>query len=252
MFYCDVCKRPLKKKISLYGYCLCSKHMHQLLKYGEFLDDIQRTNADLNDYVISEDGKTVIFNVYNQKNIKVAEFIIDFDFIEDVKYHKWRLSHKHVVTGLPARGTQIDLAWLITGITKEQIEAGYVVDHIDGNPLNNRLSNLRICKQSENVRNKAFMSNNTSGFLGVTYRADRDRYDPEIRLNNTRCHLGYCKSVKDAVYKRYFAEKLVFGDFANEHEQTKKFEFTKDLSQKTKDELESIVIKKLQAKGLWQ
>ena len=41
--------------------------MHQLLKHGKFLDNIQRTNNDLNDYVISEDGKVVIFNLYNQR-----------------------------------------------------------------------------------------------------------------------------------------------------------------------------------------
>lgn len=227
--------------------------MHQLLKHGKFLDNIQRTNNDLNDYTISKDGKTVVFDLYNQKNVKIAEFIIDFDFIEKVKYHKWRLSSpNHVVTGLPAKGNQIDLSWLITGITKEQIKAGYVVDHIDCNPLNNRLSNLRICKQSENVRNKHFMSNNATGFIGVTYRKDRNRYDPEIRVVDGRCHLGYCKSFKEAVYKRYFAERLVFAEFANQQEQNKKFDFTRDLSQETKAELEKVVIKKLQAKGLWQ
>ena len=63
MFYCDICKRPIKKKNRLGGYCLCSKHMHQLHKHGKFLDNIQRTNNDLNDYTICSDGKTVIFNL---------------------------------------------------------------------------------------------------------------------------------------------------------------------------------------------
>ena len=252
MFYCDICKRPIKKKNSLGGYCLCSKHMHQLHKYGKFLDNIQRTNNDLNDYRICSDGKTVIFSLYNQRNIKIAEFIIDFDFIEKVKYHKWRLSHSHVVTGLPTKGTQTDLSWIITGITKKQISKGYVVDHIDCNPLNNRLSNLRICKQSDNTPNKSFMSNNTSGFIGVSYRKYKNRYDPEIRFNNVRCHLGYCKDFKEAVYKRYFEEKLLYRSFANKQEQNKKFNFTKDLSQETKAKLEAIVIKKLQSKKLWQ
>jgi len=226
--------------------------MHQLHKYGKFLDNIQRTNNDLNDYKICSDGKTVSFNLYNQRNIKIDEFIIDFDFIEKVKYHKWRLCHSHVVTGLPAKGTQIDLSWVITGITKEQISEGYVVDHIDCNPLNNKLSNLRICKQSDNVLNKSFMGNNTSGFIGISYRKDKNRYDPEIRFNTVRCHLGYCKDFKEAVYKRYFAEKLLYRSFANKQEQNKKFNFTKDLSQETKAKLEAIVIKKLQAKKLWQ
>ena len=81
MFYCDACKRPIKKKENLGGYCLCSKDMHQLYKYGKFLDNIQRTNNDLNDYKICSDGKTVSFNLYNQRNIKIDEFIIDFYFI---------------------------------------------------------------------------------------------------------------------------------------------------------------------------
>ena len=62
MYKCDICGRELKKKISLYGYCLCSKHMHQLLKYGKFLDNIQRTDSDLTDYTINYDTNTVTFN----------------------------------------------------------------------------------------------------------------------------------------------------------------------------------------------
>lgn len=252
MFKCDVCGRELKKKISLYGYCLCSKHMHQLLKYGKFLDNIQRTNSDLNDYKINYDTNTVIFNVYNQKNVKNGEFIIDIDDIEKVKYHKWRLSHSHVVTGLPSKGTQKDLSWFIVGITKHQIECGYVVDHVNGNAFDNRRCNLRICKQSKNVLNKSFMSTNTSGYIGVRYDSAHDRYDPEIRCNNKRCHLGYVKSLQEAVYKRYYAEKLLFKEFANREEQQKKYEYTLDLPQSKKQELRIIVEEKLKSKGLWQ
>lgn len=252
MFHCEICGREVKRKICLGGYVLCSKHMHQLHKHGKFLDTIQRTNNDLNDYVICENGKVAVFNVYNQKNKKIAEFTIDIEFIESIKYHKWRLSHGHIVTGRPATGSQIDLAWLVAGLTREQIDAGYVVDHIDCNPFNNRWANLRICKQADNTKNKSFMSNNTSGFIGVTYRKDRNRYDPEIRFNGIRCHLGQCTSFKEAVYKRYIAEQLVFGDFANSEEQYKKLRFTESLPQHTRELLKSIVIEKLYAKGFRQ
>ena len=127
-----------------------------------------------------------------------------------------------------------------------------VIDHINGNPRDNRKANLRVCSQGENVRNKSFMSNNTSGFIGISYREDRDRYDPEIRLQGQRCHLGYTKTKEEAVYKRYYAEKLVFKEFANSTEQQKKEEFTKNLSAEQKYTLEKIVEEKLQAKGLWQ
>lgn len=249
---CEVCGRETNRTHSLYGYkCVCSKHMHQILNYGHPIDTIQRTNSDLNDYIIK--GKEVIFNVYNQKNEKNAEFIIDKEDIEKVKYHKWRLSHKHVVTGLPSRGNQRDLSWIILDIPSEEIKKqNIVIDHKDGDPLNNKKDNLRICKQSQNSLNKSFMSNNTSGFIGVTYIKNRGYYDPEIRLGYKRCHLGRTKIIEEAVYRRYCAEQILFQDFANKKEQRKKEEFTKNISPKRKEELKKNVEQKLKDKGLWR
>ena len=247
MYECEICGRKVNKKIRMGGYTLCYKHMHQLHKYGKFLDNIPRTNSDLNDYVVS-DG-VAYFNLYNQKNEKIATFIIDVCDIQKVKYHKWRLSHGHVVTGLPSKGQQRDLSHVVLDIQKDD---SVVVDHINGDPLDNTRCNLRICSQGENVLNKRFMSNNTSGFIGVSYKKDRDRYDPEIRFGYTRCHLGMTKTIEEAVYKRYIAEQLLFGEYANYEEQKRKFEFTKNLPQELKDTLYNVVIEKLKNKNLWQ
>ena len=247
MYECEICGRKVNKKIRMGGYTLCYKHMHQLHKYGKFLDNIPRTNSDLNDYVVS-DG-VAYFNLYNQKNEKIATFIIDVCDIQKVKYHKWRLSHGHVVTGLPSKGQQRDLSHVVLDIQKDD---SVVVDHINGDPLDNTRGNLRICSQGENILNKRFMSNNTSGFIGVSYKKDRDRYDPEIRFEYTRCHLGMTKTIEEAVYKRYIAEQLLFGEYANCEEQKRKFEFTKNLPQELKDTLYNVVIEKLKSKNLWQ
>lgn len=246
---CDICERETNRTYRMYGYTLCAKHMHQLHKYGEFLDSNPRTNNDLNDYYIL--GEEVHFNIYNQRNERVGEFIIDKDDIEKVKYKKWRYSHGHVVTGLPSKGTQKDLSHVILDFDPKE-NPNLVVDHISGDANDNRKKNLRICTQGENVLNKSFTSNNTSGFIGVSYRADRNRFDPEIRINDIRCHLGYTKTLEEAVYKRYIAEQLVFGEYANETEQNKKYEFTKNLSQDKKNELYDITINKLRNKNLWQ
>ena len=247
MYECEICGRKVNKKIRMGGHTLCYKHMHQLHKYGKFLDNIPRTNSDLNDYVVS-DG-VAYFNIYNQKNEKIATFIIDVCDIQKVKYHKWRLSHGHVVTGLPSKGQQRDLSHVVLDIQKDD---SVVVDHINGDPLDNTRGNLRICSQGENVLNKRFMSNNTTGFIGVSYKKDRDRYDPEIRFGYTRCHLGMTKTIEEAVYKRYIAEQLLFGEYANCEEQKRKFEFTKNLPQELKDTLYNVVIEKLKNKNLWQ
>lgn len=250
MKQCTICGRETNRTYNLHGYKnVCSKHMHQIMKYGHPLDSISRTNSDLNDYVT--DGITATFNIYNQKNEKISEFIIDFEDLEKVKYHKWRLSHSHVVTGLPARGTQRDLSHIILNLSLEKLrEENVVVDHINGNPLDNRKVNLRICSQGKNILNKSFTSNNTSGFIGVSYRRDRNKYDPEIRFNGNRCHLGYTTTLEEAVYKRYIAEELVFKDFVNQKEHLRKKEFVKSLSEKRKEELKEITISKLKDKGL--
>lgn len=249
---CQVCGRLTNRTHAIKGYkCVCSKHMHQIFQHGHPLDSNPRTNNDLNDYVIAENG--VYFNLYNQRNEKIGEFVIDFEDIEKIKYHKWRISHNHVVTGLPAKHTQKDLSWVVLGITQEYISNNnIVVDHKDGNAFNNRKNNLRICTQSENALNKSFISNNTSGFIGVSYRKDRNSYDPEIRINFVRCHLGFTRNLEEAVYKRYYAEKLVFKEFANEAEQGRKRNFTKNLTEETKKHLRKIVEQKLKTKGLWQ
>lgn len=246
---CDICGRETNRTHRLHGYTLCSKHMHQLFNYGKFLDNNPRTNSDLNDYKIINND--VWFNLYNQKNEKIGKFVIDKEDIEKVKYKKWRYSHGHIVTGLPSKGTQRDLSHVILDFNPKE-NPGLVVDHINGNANDNRKNNLRICTQGHNVMNKSFMSNNTSGFIGVSYRKNKDRYDPEIRQDNIRCHLGYTKTLEEAVYKRYIAEQILFGEFANEAEQTRKYELTKNLPQETKNKLYNITISKLKAKNLWQ
>ena len=47
--------------------------------------------------------------------------------------------------------------------------AGMDVDHINGDPLDNRKENLRICTRSENCRNRKVRNTSKSGFKGVEY-----------------------------------------------------------------------------------
>lgn len=243
---CEVCGRESNRVTRLYGRILCSKHMHQLMKYGKTLDAIPRTTKDLNDYSIQ--GDVAVFNLYNQKNEKTGEFFIDLEDIERVKYKKWRLSHGHVITGLPAKGTQIELSWyLLMGKTLEN----RVIDHINGNPQDNRKSNLRICEQKENVLNKSFMSNNSSGFIGVSFDSSRQLWASEIRREGVRCRFKRVALLEEAVYCRYVAEEIVFGDFLNESEHEKKYVFFKDkISLQKQNELREYVLEKLKEKNL--
>lgn len=241
MYECDICNRPMKKKIKMGGYVLCSKHMHQLHKYGKFLDNNPRTIQDLNEYRI--EGNIAIIDVYNVKSEKVAEFIIDKEDLQRIKYLKWRIdSQNRIKTGnhTNTRPT-IELARMIMNCRDENL----VVYHINGNSLDNRKSNLRICTQSENVKNQILNNNNISEFAGVIYDKARLRWTAEIRNDNKRTHLKRWKRKSEAVYARYVAEQLLFKEFRNTENDKKILEIIQELTEKEKQEIEKYVTEKL-------
>lgn len=250
MYVCDVCGRKVKKKISYMGHILCSKHMHQLHKYGCILDTIQRTTKDLNDYSINWQENIARFNVYNQKNVYIGSFIIDADDIEKVKYHKWRFSHNQPMTGLPSRGTDRTVAQILLDFDVKN--SNLVVDHINGNPYDNRKSNIRVVRQADNTKNTALCIRNTSGYKGVTFDRNRNCWCSEIRNECKRVHFKRQKDKRKAVYQRYVAEKLLFGKFARESELYRMKCYSQNLSQQTKRELTQHVIDKLKKHNLWQ
>lgn len=56
------------------------------------------------------------------------------------------------------------IIWELFG---NEMKKGYVVDHKDGNGLNNNILNLRLVKHRINIRNSSMNKNNTSGTKGV-------------------------------------------------------------------------------------
>lgn len=88
------------------------------------------------------------------------------------------------------------------------------VDHIDGNGLNNQKFNLRICTNSQNQANKSFNKNNSTGFKGVTYRENEDRYIAQITYNRKNYYLGIYKSPISAARAYNRAAKKYFKEFS--------------------------------------
>lgn len=88
-----------------------------------------------------------------------------------------------------------------------------VVDHINGNPLDNRRSNLRICSAAENGRNLKRKATNTSGYAGIRVTKN-NRYNVRITYNGEERHIGNFINLDDAVKARKQAELKYFGAFA--------------------------------------
>lgn len=66
----------------------------------------------------------------------------------------------------------------------------HLIDHRDGNGLNDQRSNLRIATNAENVRNGGRQRNNTTGFKGVSLVKSSGKYEAQIAFNNKTIHLG--------------------------------------------------------------
>lgn len=80
-------------------------------------------------------------------------------------------------------------------------KTGEIVDHINGNKLDNRQENLRICTQSDNLRNSCKSKNNTSGFKSV-WRDKRRKsrcWIAEVKgINGKKIYLGSAETPENA------------------------------------------------------
>jgi len=94
---------------------------------------------------------------------------------------------------------------IIYAIVTGNIPAG-VIDHVDGNPMNNRIENLRDVSQSENLHNRKMNKDNSSGFQGVYWHAQCQKWMAKIRVNNRLIHLGLFDDINDAVEARKMAK----------------------------------------------
>jgi len=67
------------------------------------------------------------------------------------------------------------------------------IDHIDGNPLNNKIENLRSCSKSQNNMNSKKRKSNISGHRNVSYRPKFKQWAVELQANKVRYHFGFYK-----------------------------------------------------------
>jgi len=131
----------------------------------------------------------------------------------------WILSKKWLLTsaGYAARN-------IPTGAGKRTLELlhrvimncppGKEVDHINGDPLDNRLANLRICSRGENGRNQKKQVGVSSKFKGVSWNRHNKKWRAQIQHCGSGIHLGRFKDETEAA-RAYDAKAAeLFGEFA--------------------------------------
>lgn len=91
---------------------------------------------------------------------------------------------------------------------------GVNVDHINGNGLDNRRCNLRLCTDQQNNWNARTRKDNSSGYKGVSWHKHQKKWQAQIGLNGKRISLGYFKDKLEAKQAYDAKAKEWFGEFA--------------------------------------
>ena len=161
-----------------------------------------------NEYYLSNDGKTAYIKL-TQGQIA----IVDAEDLEKIGEYRWAAvwiakSKKYYVRAYVSatKGT-IGLQRLLTNAKKDD-----VVDHINGDSLDNRKSNLRLCTKRQNAQNMPPQSRNELGIRGV-YRKDI-RYVARIYIDGRNAYLGTFNTIEEAIEARLKAEKEIHGEFS--------------------------------------
>ena len=91
---------------------------------------------------------------------------------------------------------------------------GFIPEHKDGDGLNNRKHNLRPATTSQNSMNMKISSRNTSGYKGVNWNKQTNKWRVDISRDKERFYLGYFQNKEDAIKARKEAEESYHNEWS--------------------------------------
>lgn len=165
-------------------------------------------------FELYEDYATFIIESETHGTFRVQ---IDLDDVNKCREYKWAIGKsvsnqgKYVKYYVVSGSEGLLLHRFLMNPDKDM-----VVDHIDGDTMNNRKSNLRVCETKENLRNSKHRINNTSGYKGVTWFKPTRQWMAYIMVDYKHKTLGYFDDIEDAVEARKVAEDKYFGEYSYE------------------------------------
>ena len=136
----------------------------------------------------------------------------DYDLVVGHRWHI-RAGGKNLYACASVNGTSVSMHRLVLGAA-----AGTVVDHIDGNGLNNRKANLRLCTRKQNFQNGRWRETRgrTSRFKGVWWIKRRCRrcWRAAITADMIRRNIGSFHTELEAAEAYDEAARRLHGEFA--------------------------------------
>lgn len=185
---CCVCGDPFASHFD--GKPYCNKHYLRMLNNGTIEP---KTRVSKNEFSINGEIVTGVTS-------KGTEFIFDSDEYEKVSKYSWCLSKTNYLVA-NIKGKVIKLHRYILSAAK-----GTVIDHINGNTLDNRKSNLRFCSQKDNARN--------TNAKGVSLNKKTNKWRARIYVDRKEICLGTYSTYEEAYQARSKGEIKYFGEYS--------------------------------------
>ena len=145
-----------------------------------------------------------------------SEAVVDDEYYPKVNKLSWYFHSGYAARNRPMR--RKETAWpKIIFMHSIILPApnGFVVDHINGNRLDNRRENLRLVTvQQNNFNRRSNINYCSSRYKGVFWIEERQLWRSSIKLNGKSTNLGYFRSEEDAASAYNFYAVKLFGSFA--------------------------------------
>lgn len=138
-------------------------------------------------------------------------FIIDASMVPVVSEHYWGLNSDGYIECKEQLYKGLKLHRFILGVADKP---KLIVDHINRNRLDCRLSNLRIVTAQQNSMNRSINRNSTSGYVGVTSFTRDGKYRARIGINNKYFLVYQSENIIECASAYNYASELLFKEFA--------------------------------------
>ena len=178
----------------------CNKHYHQLKRYGHIKD---HTRFDKNEIIIDNNITKIL--LYNNKCEVIGYTIIDAEDVNKISNYKISKRGNYIYANI--NNESVALHRIITNTVNELDKVHNPIDHINGDCLDNRKSNLRVCTMSENMYNTYKQRNHSTGVRKHIQKGKYVSYQAYISVNNKQINLGYFDTKEKAITARRLAEK---------------------------------------------